>query len=90
MLPPVSHAQRKMTVEGRSYEVQEGQNYLDVPVEDARVLAFNGWFELGPVGPTSARPQNPLRGFMFTDTAVGLVLIFDGQAWRCFVTGEAY
>jgi len=90
MFPPPGGALRRMTVEGRLYEVPEGENFLDVPIEDARVLAYNGWFDLGPVGPTEARPAAPLRGYMFTDTTVGLVMIFDGQAWRDFLTGESF
>ena len=93
MLPPQAppgSAFHKMLVEGRLYEVPEGQNYLDVPIEDARVLASNGWFDLGPVGPTEARPANRLRGYMFTDTSIGLVLLFDGRVWRDFLTGESF
>jgi len=90
MLPPPGGPFRTMNVEGRFYEVPEGQRFLDVPVEDERPLAFNGWFSLGPVGPTEVRPANPLRGYMFTDLTVGLVLIFDGQAWVDFLTGESF
>lgn len=90
MFPLPGHPHRLATVEGRTYEVPEGQAYLDVPVEDARPLSYNGWLDAGPCGPTESRPADPLRGFMFTDTSIGLVLIFDGGAWRDFITGEAY
>lgn len=90
MFPLPGHPHRLATVEGRTYEVPEGQAYLDVPVEDARPLSHNGWLDAGPCGPSEGRPADPLRGFMFTDTTIGLVLIFDGLAWRDFITGEAY
>ena len=90
LIPMPGVVVRKMAVEGREYEVPQGQNYLDVPMEDARVLVFNGWLDLGWVGVTNERPPNPLRGETFTDVEIGVVLFFDGQKWRDFLSGESF
>lgn len=79
---------RKMMVEGRPYEMPEGQGFLDVPIEDARVLVHNGWLDLGPVGPTEGRPANPLIMQSYIDLTVGCMVFFDGKDWRYPVTGE--
>ena len=87
MLPPPGGPFRAMTVEGREYSIPKGQGWLDVPIEDARVMAYNGWLDVGPVGPTEARLVQPLRGATFIDTEINTIIIFDGQDWRDMATG---
>lgn len=89
MLAPLDGHFRTMTVEGRTYSASAVEQYLDVPVEDARLLAANGWMDCGRVGPLTLRPDKPLRGETFIAEELGRVLIFDGHAWRDVITGMA-
>ena len=94
VLPP-STTRSAQLVNGRSYDPAAAA-YVDCAHQDAAVLAANLWTDLGPVGPTSARPpvQGPTsgnpdtatRGARYVDTTLGAVIVFDGATWRSVLT----
>jgi hypothetical protein len=75
-----------LTVEGRPYSSKNGRP-LDVPMEDARTLAANGWVLVGASGPLEARPAEPKTREAFVESATDRLLLFDGRAWRDALTG---
>jgi hypothetical protein len=81
VLPPLSGPFTSVTVEGRTYSSRNGAP-LDVALEDARVLAANGWLVLGACGPLEARPVQPQIGEAFFENSTDRQLIFDGRRWR--------
>ena len=92
MIPPPPPARRSITIQGRTYAAPQGLDYLDIPVEDARVMACEGWLDVGPVGPTAHRPVqesifDPLRGKTYIDTDLQALIIHDGVNWRDMMTG---
>ncbi|MFA6319212.1 MAG: hypothetical protein WC943_17500 [Elusimicrobiota bacterium] len=80
--PPAS----SLMIEGRAYTSKSGAA-LDVPLEDARVLACNGWLLFGHSGALPARPAQPLKGEIFVETPAERVMQFDGVRWRDVHTG---
>jgi hypothetical protein len=75
----------------RIYDGRTAGVVVDVPINDSQYLGANGWINIGPSGPTSARPVDQLVGVRsaFLDTTIGQLIIFDGATWRSAVTGSA-
>jgi hypothetical protein len=87
MLPPPPRMRLSFTIQDRSHSAPAGGGYLDVPVEDARVMAYGGWLDCGPVGLTENRPVpgnafEPLRGKTYFDTDLQTLVIYDGVNCR--------
>jgi hypothetical protein len=90
LLPPAG-THSAQSANGRSYDPASAA-YFDAPVQDAAVLSANGWTDIGPSGPTSARPPvgaptsgNPttaVRGLFYVDTDLGKIIVYDGATWR--------
>ncbi|MBI1751868.1 MAG: hypothetical protein HY014_05405 [Acidobacteria bacterium] len=76
-----------LTIEGRTYNSVKGAA-LDVPMEDARILACNGWLLFGYCGGLEARPAQPRIGEIFVVTPAEQVIQFDGRSWRDVSTGS--
>ena len=89
MLPPAT-GNATHVVCGRTYVGVVGTP-RDVPDFDAPVLQANGWQIADPhgSGATSTRPANPAKNTRFTDTTLGVSILFDGKVWRNPVTGAA-
>lgn len=84
VIPPlVTHP---ITIEGRTYTSKSGAA-IDVPAEDARVLAANNWLVFGLSGSLETRPADPSRCEIFVETPTERVMQFDGKAWRDVRTG---
>jgi hypothetical protein len=87
LLPPVAAALQTRVVNGRSYSAAPG-GVVDVYDADAQELEANGWIAVAPSGPTSARPTGTLGqytatpGFLYYDTTISKLVIFDGANWR--------
>jgi hypothetical protein len=71
---------------------------LDLPDHQAEYLAANGWLKIGTVGSTASRPSSSIANGgagVYTaqanshhvDTTLGVLVIFDGAAWRNPLTG---
>src|ERR1700747_3093127 len=94
LLPPVEPALQTRIVNGRSYTAAPG-NVVDVYDADAEVLSGNSWTVIAPSGPTSARPTGTLGqytatpGFLYYDTTISKLIIFDGANWRSPVDGSS-
>jgi hypothetical protein len=63
------------------------------PDGDAAVLGSQGFGLVGPSGTTALRnslaPGYFKAGTLFVDTTLGRVIMFDGNAWRDVVNGNA-
>lgn len=64
-----------------------GGTTLDVPDADAQSLASAGWYIIGTVGSTTARPTAPSATIVPTaashiDTTLGKPVFSDGAVWR--------
>ena len=89
LLPPVGPAQQTMTANGRSYSAAPGA-FVDAPDQDAAILMANGWTDTALSGPTASRPTvtangnrlSQAPGYLFLDTTLGKVIVFDGATWR--------
>ncbi|MDI9846557.1 hypothetical protein QM467_00635 [Rhodoblastus sp. 17X3] len=96
LLPPPNIQQQSVVANGRTYSAAPG-SYVDVPDFDAAVLMANGWANVAPSGPTSARPKpgaltppyTAAPGFEFIDTTLNKWIVFDGLVWRDPLTGSA-
>lgn len=86
--PPADGLHPSMTVNGRSYTCAAAAT-IDVPDQDAAVLAANGWISHGSVSTTAARPANPNKGDTVFDSTLGFTIKFDGKVWRSPVNGAA-
>jgi hypothetical protein len=80
--------QRSYTVAGGSFADVQG----DVNSGDAASLRSQGFIVVAQSGPTSARPvfsagQSP--GFMYLDTTLGKIVVWDGAAFRDPNTGSS-
>jgi hypothetical protein len=68
-------------------------NYIDEPAGDLELnlLLANGWLKIGPAGPTSGRPTDPVTlsnaPILYVDTTLGKTVVWDGAAWRDPATG---
>jgi hypothetical protein len=98
MLPPIDVARQGRSANARWYEAEPG-SLLDVPDQDAQVLGANGWMQVGALsGPSTARPSPLLgvsapyqatAGFLFYDSTLSKVIVYDGLTWRDPATGDA-
>jgi hypothetical protein len=95
VLPPPSGATQTMSANGRPYSASPGA-VLDVLDIDANIMLANGWVCGIPSGPTTSRPKTRLNapydvgpGFLFVDTTLAAVIIWDGATWRNVITGAA-
>ncbi|MFH6786312.1 MULTISPECIES: hypothetical protein [Methylobacterium] len=94
LFPPVAVREQTRTANGRSYSGQPG-GVVTVPEQDGQVLQANGWTFVAPSGPTSARQAGKTglyaahRGATFFDETLGKLIVFDGQAWRDPLNGNA-
>jgi hypothetical protein len=76
----------------RAYSATGG-GFVDVPGDangDTAAILSSGFFAVGASGPTTARPNGVGAvgpGYVFIDTTLSLVVIFDGLNWRNPVTG---
>jgi hypothetical protein len=76
----------------RSYSATAG-GFIDAlgdPSCDASVLVSQGFILVGGSGTTAARPNGTgfqKAGFVYVDTTLGLVVVWDGANWRNPVTG---
>jgi hypothetical protein len=86
--PPADGLHPAITVNGRSYTCAAGST-LDVPDNDALVMAANGWINHGAVAASTARPTNPQKGDAIFDSTLGITIKFDGKVWRSPVNGAA-
>jgi hypothetical protein len=85
------------TANGRDYASSNA--YVDVPDQDAQILAANGWIIVAAVGATSARPVTDPNGARlgaayglgrhFVDTTIGKVILWTGASWIDPTTGGA-
>ncbi len=91
----VAHQTR--TVNGRTYTAVPGTP-IDVPDQDARALISNGFREplgsltVASVGTTAQRPTMGIDNARdintnYIDTTLGVVIFWDGRAWRNIITG---
>lgn len=89
LLPPAT-GNATHAVCGRTYVGVVGTPQ-DVPDFDAPVLQANGWQIVDPHGSgvTATRPVNPKKDMRFTDTTLGVSILFDGKVWRNPVTGAS-
>lgn len=96
LMPPANGTANPFTFQGRTYSCAVGST-IDVHDDtgtpfDETALASNGWTptsSLG-VGPTGARPTSIAKPRdTFVDTTLGLLIIYDGAAWRLPTTGAA-
>jgi hypothetical protein len=83
-----------VTVNGRS--ILPSASPVDDTYEATASLVGAGWVRVCRAGTTAERPttsaQEPspaVRGLLYLDTTLGLVIGFDGAAWRDPVTGNA-
>ena len=88
MLPPAVVQNQTKMVNGRTYSGTPG-TVQDVDDFDAGVLGANGWIQVCPSGPTSARPTGALVASRFFDTTINLEIIYDGATWRSPVDGSS-
>jgi hypothetical protein len=94
LLPPTIAAKQTITFNGRSYSSTPG-NVVDIMDADALELEANSWIPVAPSGPTSARPTGQLGlytatpGFLYFDTTISKLVVYDGAAWRDPSTGGA-
>jgi len=89
VMPPAGGAPTYITVNDRKYTCAMGST-LDVPDQDAFILAANGWtIVANGVGSTANRPARPLVGQDFHDTTLAKNIRFDGKTWRDPATGGA-
>jgi hypothetical protein len=86
MLPPMTGPSVTLNIEGRQYAGKQGQPQA-IPLEDARILARNGWLMVGHAALSSGRPVTPQRGELCVDLEPKRLLMFDGEAWRDVFTG---
>ena len=77
----------------RSYSASAG-GYIDAIGDpssgDASALSSQGFIPIGGSGATTQRPNGAgflKPGFIFVDTTLGLVVVWDGLGWRNPVTG---
>jgi hypothetical protein len=70
-----------------------GGGFIDAlgdPSCDASTLVSQGFFLVGGSGTTAQRPNGTgflKAGFVYVDTTLGLVVVFDGMNYRNPVTG---
>jgi hypothetical protein len=97
MLPPVATSAQSRTVNGRTYSATPG-SAIDIFDADAETLSANGWTKVALSGPTSARPSPILGvsppylaapGFLFLDTTIDELIVFDGANWRNPISGAS-
>lgn len=91
LLPPATGNRSPQLAYGTSYNPAAAP-FVDAPEGDCRILAANGWTDIGPSGPTSARPPvgmattgaptTAVRGLSYIDTDLGKTIYFDGLTWR--------
>jgi hypothetical protein len=79
---------------GTRYYAASGGQVVDVagpPDGDAAVLVSQGFCLIAPSGTTALRQSLGgtyfKAGQLFVDTTLGLVILWDGLAWRSVVTG---
>jgi hypothetical protein len=76
----------------RAYSATAG-GFVDVPGDasgDTAAILPAGFFAVGASGPTTARPNGVGGvgpGYVFIDTTLALVVVWDGVNWRNPVTG---
>lgn len=76
----------------RSYSATGG-SFIDAvgdPGADASMLGSQGFIAIGGSGTTAQRPNGTgllKPGFVYVDTALSLVVVWDGANWRNPVTG---
>ena len=85
VIPP---AGGHLVIEGRAYTSQDGAA-IDAPLQDARILAANGWLLFGHSGALAGRPAQPRMGEIFVVIPSEQILQFDGRSWRDVRTGAA-
>jgi len=95
LLPPASGPAQAMVANGRNHAAAPG-TFVDVVDADAKILKANGWLCGIPSGPTANRPAprlnepyNAVPGFLFVDTTISAVIMWDGATWRSVLTGAA-
>jgi hypothetical protein len=100
MLPPAIvnggpiTSQTSMVANGRTYAGSPG-TVMDIPDQDAQVLAANGWVKVAASGTTAQRPGSNSAPFRaapeakYYDTSLGKLIVFDGVTWRDPATGSA-
>jgi hypothetical protein len=95
VLPPPAGSTQTISPNGRTYSATPG-SVLDVLDIDANIMLANGWVCGIPSGPTTSRPKtrfsepyNVGPGFLFVDTTLAAVIIWDGATWRNVITGAA-
>jgi len=82
-------------VASRRYYTATAGGFIDAtgdPSVDASTLTSQGFVLVGASGPTSSRPTlaGYLKpGFVYVDTTLSLVIVWDGAAWRNPVTGAS-
>jgi hypothetical protein len=89
VMPPAT-GNATIMVNGRTYSGSVG-SFLDVPDFDARVMIANGWTttDSAGVGTTLLRPPTPKKDTHYTDTDLGVSIVFDGKTWRSKATGAS-
>ena len=96
MLPPIAVINQTVTAYGRTYTAAPG-TVVDVPINDAAILAANGWVPVAYSGHTADRPSGTLvlgdadskLGGKFLDIDINKLVVFDGRTWRDPSTGAA-
>lgn len=98
VMAPGSGKAGSITVNGRSYTCALG-SVITVPFHDGQALMANGWIPVcaNGSGTTADRPipgstplfQQGRPGGSFHDTTIGVVIVWDGFAWRNPLTGAA-
>lgn len=70
--------------DGRTWSCAIGSS-INVPAHDAERMVGNGWTQFAEsMGTTAQRPSgvNVTRGYLYLDTTVGHVIVYDGATWR--------
>lgn len=83
---PANGKAASITINGRTYACA-ANSFVDVPALDAYLMGANGWVLVAGSGTTAQRPSTPFQGTLYHDTTVGLVVVFEGSAWRNPATG---
>jgi hypothetical protein len=94
LLPPAIASKQIVALNGRSYSSTPG-SVIDIMDADALELSGNGWIAVAPSGPTSARPTGTLGqytatpGFLYYDSTISKLIIYDGANWRDPANGSS-
>jgi hypothetical protein len=86
-MPPLATVKQTITVNGRTYSAAPGAS-VDVPYMDAFALSANNWCEVAGSGTTAQRPTSPFFGQLYHDNSLGLLIVYEGSAWRNPATGS--